>query len=66
MEWFLPRDSRTTYNWTAYNQESKLKRKWVHPEKTLSFLKELFNISNVFIKGIQSHMLAAVTHQVHF
>lgn len=56
----------TTYYWTAYNQESKLERKWVSLNKTLSFLKELLNISNVFLKGIQYHMLAVLTSQVYF
>lgn len=55
----------TTYYWAAYNQESKLERKWVSLNKTLSFLKELFNILNAFIKGIQFHMLEALTSQVY-
>lgn len=56
----------TTYYWAAYNQESKLERKWVSLNKTLSFLKELFNILNVLIKGIQFYMLEALTSQVYF
>lgn len=31
----------TTYYWAAYNQESKLERKWVSLNKTLTFLKKL-------------------------
>lgn len=45
----------TTYYRAAYNQESKLERKWASLNKTLSFLKELVNISNVFIKDTVPH-----------
>lgn len=56
----------TTYYQAAYNQESKLERKWASLNKTLSFLKELVNISNVFIKDTQCHRPEALTSQAYF